>query len=230
MVAILKDRGTVSAQATGAGCLGELLQTISDATASQAMAPAGDRWLIRLGGDRREQILLDADFDGDRYLLIRVPLSQSPRLLLSPREREIVQMIAQGNSNKRVAVLLNLSVWTIGTHVRRIFAKLGVNSRAAMVARLLDAGEGGDFLSNTRSTTCRDPGDSMASPAGSARPQARPEMVAARAMFPASQNRAGVHLVPTATVGGAAYRNWMDERDGPRQTGEAFSKKRARLQ
>jgi len=52
-------------------------------------------------------------------------------------------MVAPGHPNKRIAMLLNLSVSTISTHVRRIFAKLGVSSRSAMVARLLEAGEGG---------------------------------------------------------------------------------------
>jgi hypothetical protein len=34
--------------------------------------------------------------------------------------------------------ILNISTWTVCAHVRRIFAKLGVSSRAAMVARLLE--------------------------------------------------------------------------------------------
>jgi DNA-binding CsgD family transcriptional regulator len=55
---------------------------------------------------------------------------------LSPREREIVRMVAQGHSNKIIADVLNISSWTVGTHLRRIFAKLGVGSRAAVVARL----------------------------------------------------------------------------------------------
>jgi DNA-binding CsgD family transcriptional regulator len=57
---------------------------------------------------------------------------------LSSREREIARMIAEGHTNKTVAAVLEISSWTVSTHLRRIFAKLGVTSRAAMVARLIE--------------------------------------------------------------------------------------------
>jgi len=44
--------------------------------------------------------------------------------LLSPREREILQLVAEGRSNKEVANLLNLSVYTVETHRARIMQKL----------------------------------------------------------------------------------------------------------
>jgi DNA-binding NarL/FixJ family response regulator len=44
--------------------------------------------------------------------------------LLTPREREILQLIAEGRSNKEVASLLNLSVYTIETHRSNIMKKL----------------------------------------------------------------------------------------------------------
>jgi DNA-binding CsgD family transcriptional regulator len=53
--------------------------------------------------------------------------------LLTEREFQIVQFVAQGQPNKKIANLLQISEWTITTHLRRIFAKLGVDSRAAMV-------------------------------------------------------------------------------------------------
>jgi DNA-binding CsgD family transcriptional regulator len=90
---------------------------------------------------RSERILLDADFDGDRYLLVKMPRARArAQVALSPRELEIVRMVAQGHSNKIIADVLNISSWTVCTHVRRIFAKLGVGSRAAMVAQLLECG------------------------------------------------------------------------------------------
>jgi DNA-binding CsgD family transcriptional regulator len=91
------------------------------------------------GNDRdSEEILLDVDVDGARYLLIRMPL-QPARAQLSPREHEIVRMVAQGHSSKMIADVLGISSWTVCTHLRRIFAKLGVGSRAAMVARLIES-------------------------------------------------------------------------------------------
>ncbi len=57
---------------------------------------------------------------------------------LSPREQEIARMVAEGYPNKTIAAVLDISSWTVGTHLRRIFAKLGVRTRASMVARLLE--------------------------------------------------------------------------------------------
>jgi len=53
-----------------------------------------------------------------------------------PREIEIARLIAKGYPNKIIADILQISSWTVGTHLRRIFAKLGTTSRAAVVARL----------------------------------------------------------------------------------------------
>ena len=87
-----------------------------------------------------EEIILDVDLDGVRYLLLRLPQTNRRRPVLSPREQEIVRMVSQGHPNKVIAEVLSISSWTVCTHMRRIFAKLGVTSRAAMVARLLEAG------------------------------------------------------------------------------------------
>lgn len=88
----------------------------------------------------KEEVLVDTEVDGFRYLLVRMPRVAASRIQLSPREREIVRMVAKGHPNKVIADILNISSWTVCTHLRRIFAKLGVGSRAAMVAQLLDLG------------------------------------------------------------------------------------------
>ena len=87
-----------------------------------------------------EEVLIDLDVDGYRYLLLRMPQIGRCRIRLSPREQEIVRMVAKGHPNKVIADVLNISSWTVCTHLRRIFAKLGVGSRAAMVAQLLEIG------------------------------------------------------------------------------------------
>jgi DNA-binding CsgD family transcriptional regulator len=81
-------------------------------------------------------VIIDIDVNGSRYLLIRLPDTSKPGVQLSPREHEIVRMVALGHPNKVIAEVLSISSWTVCTHMRRIFAKLGVGSRAAMVARL----------------------------------------------------------------------------------------------
>jgi DNA-binding CsgD family transcriptional regulator len=88
------------------------------------------------------QVILQGEVDGVRYTLTRhrpqPPESELPSL--SSREREIARMIAKGYTNKTIAVVLEISTWTVDTHIRRIFAKLRVRSRSAMVAQLAAAG------------------------------------------------------------------------------------------
>ena len=48
--------------------------------------------------------------------------------LLTPREREVLQLVAEGQSNKEVANLLNLSLYTVETHRTHILQKLNVHS------------------------------------------------------------------------------------------------------
>jgi two-component system response regulator NreC len=48
--------------------------------------------------------------------------------LLSSREREVLQMLAEGKTNKEIAVILNLSVYTVDAHRGRIMEKLNVHS------------------------------------------------------------------------------------------------------
>ncbi|HMG47058.1 MAG TPA: helix-turn-helix transcriptional regulator [Allosphingosinicella sp.] len=59
---------------------------------------------------------------------------------LSPREQEIARLVAIGYPNKTIAGILDISPWTVATHVRRIFAKLNVHGRPAMIAELAQAG------------------------------------------------------------------------------------------
>jgi DNA-binding CsgD family transcriptional regulator len=48
--------------------------------------------------------------------------------LLTPREKELLQLIAEGKTNKEIAALLNLSSFTVETHRGRILQKLNLHS------------------------------------------------------------------------------------------------------
>jgi DNA-binding CsgD family transcriptional regulator len=86
-----------------------------------------------------QEVLLDEESNGVRCLLVRShPKPVQGQIALSPREQEIARMVAEGHPNKTIAAVLEISAWTVCTHMRRIFAKLNVRSRAAMVARLLE--------------------------------------------------------------------------------------------
>lgn len=91
------------------------------------------------GGVAERKVLLDVQVDGSHYTLIRRHAEPVARqITLSPREREIARLIAKGLPNKAIAAVLDISLWTVATYVRRLFAKLNVNSRAEMVAHVLD--------------------------------------------------------------------------------------------
>jgi DNA-binding CsgD family transcriptional regulator len=55
---------------------------------------------------------------------------------LSPRELQIARLVAGGATNQAIARSLDISAWTVSTHLRRIFAKLSVCTRAEMVAQV----------------------------------------------------------------------------------------------
>jgi DNA-binding CsgD family transcriptional regulator len=89
--------------------------------------------------NRGAGVLCELEVDGTRYVLSRLPLPARAGTL-SPREREIATLVARGLPSKAIALKLGISTWTVVTHLRRIFTRFGVSSRAAMVARLLEDG------------------------------------------------------------------------------------------
>jgi DNA-binding CsgD family transcriptional regulator len=74
---------------------------------------------------------------------VLVVSSQVPRQRLSPRELQIARLVADGATNRAIASSLDISLWTVSTHMRRIFAKLDVRSRAEMVAQFFGGGDAG---------------------------------------------------------------------------------------
>ena len=91
------------------------------------------------GGEGEDRVVLDLVMDGFRFVVTRQteePVTAG--MPLSPREMEIARMVAKGHPNKAIASVLEISSSTVSTHLRRMFAKLGVSTRAAMVARLME--------------------------------------------------------------------------------------------
>lgn len=86
---------------------------------------------IRRGGSPISPIIA-------RQLLQQLQPAASPVVVageetLSPREAEVLNLLARGFSYAEIAALLNLSPQTIGTYVKRIYRKLEVNSRSEAV-------------------------------------------------------------------------------------------------
>jgi DNA-binding CsgD family transcriptional regulator len=88
-----------------------------------------------------EEVVFEMVVDGFQYILKRCYLeSMKPACRLSPREQEVVRLVSRGHSNKAIASILEISPWTVSTHLRRVFIKLDVSSRAEMVACALKQG------------------------------------------------------------------------------------------
>jgi Response regulator containing a CheY-like receiver domain and an HTH DNA-binding domain len=59
---------------------------------------------------------------------------------ITARERDVLSMIGQGYSNKRIARTLEISPETVKSHVKHIFSKLDVTARSEAVSRAVSLG------------------------------------------------------------------------------------------
>jgi DNA-binding NarL/FixJ family response regulator len=66
--------------------------------------------------------------------------ADDPYVLLSPREREVLKLLAYGHSISDAAALLALSVKTVDTYKTRLMEKLGCTKRAELVSYALKHG------------------------------------------------------------------------------------------
>lgn len=88
--------------------------------------------------DRAQEIIFESDINGTRYCLVRSQVKPYQEINLSPREIAIAKLVTKGLPNKCIGKELDISHWTVATYLRRIFIKLGVTSRTAMVTKLLE--------------------------------------------------------------------------------------------
>jgi DNA-binding NarL/FixJ family response regulator len=61
---------------------------------------------------------------------------------LTPREREVLEQVAQGLSNTQIAATLGVTPKTVRNHLTRVFSKLGVTTRAEAIVLARKAGFG----------------------------------------------------------------------------------------
>jgi len=111
------------ARAFDAGARGYLLKESAgtEVVAAVRAAHAGTRYL----SERIAGTLIDD------YLKTRV--STNPLDALSPREREILQLVVEGKSSKAIAKILSLSAKTVETYRSRLMQKLNVKNLAELI-------------------------------------------------------------------------------------------------
>ena len=121
VVALLPDRAA-AARSLAAGTRGLILRTADAETLAAAARAAASGLMV-----------LDAAVAED--LLTRGPSGGALVEELSPREAEVLSLMAEGLSNKAIAERLGISEHTAKFHVHTILGKLGTQSRTEAVVR-----------------------------------------------------------------------------------------------
>ena len=118
--------------AVRAGALGYLLKDLGRADLLRAVRDAA-RGVPTLHPAAQEQLLRDVAGNGSAAgganARGAADRAAPPRVALSRREREVLQLVARGESNKRVAAALGLSEGTVKSYLSGVFEKLGVGDR-----------------------------------------------------------------------------------------------------
>jgi DNA-binding NarL/FixJ family response regulator len=130
-----------------AGATGYVLKGCS----SQDLVAAIEQ--IRSGGAPISPLLARRLLQRFRTPTVRVPESVDDVVLalggalevveavdLSPREQEVLQLLAQGYVNKEIAQRLSISPATVGSHIKNLYRKLAVHSRVQVVRSAQDRG------------------------------------------------------------------------------------------
>jgi DNA-binding NarL/FixJ family response regulator len=103
-----------------------LILSLSDdsiATADGDALRAARQRIERLGGTFETTIGRQGGFELTAAFAVEAPAQ------LTPREMEVIQLLAEGLSNKEIAALLFISPRTVNFHLDNIYSKLGVSSR-----------------------------------------------------------------------------------------------------
>ncbi len=113
----------------------------------RAFAAGANGYVLKTAADEQLVQAVRAVADGERYLhpvlgaaLAQPEPSRGPVDDLSPREREVLRLLALGYTNQEIAEMLVVSVRTVESHRAHVMTKLRAGSRAAMVRHALEAG------------------------------------------------------------------------------------------
>ncbi|GAA2204157.1 response regulator transcription factor [Nonomuraea monospora] len=116
----------------------------TDADVSRALAAGVAGYLLKDAPREELQAAVRTAAAGGRVLAQRITsqlidgLGRKPASAPTPRELEVLRLIARGAANKEVARALLISETTVKTHLKHVFAKLGVDNRAAAVVAAME--------------------------------------------------------------------------------------------
>lgn len=127
LVLTLHDSERMIRQALDAGARGYVLKRDAEASLIEAVDAVRQRKAF-FAGDPGAFLL-----DVYRKAGIGVKSETEARKEITAREREIIQLVAEGKSNKEIAARLKLSLHTVVTHRSNVMHKLGVHSATELV-------------------------------------------------------------------------------------------------
>jgi DNA-binding CsgD family transcriptional regulator len=104
-------------------------------------APDGTRELIMVISFNRGTIHRIEAFTSEPQALAAAERAQAPRTRLTPREREVFAMLAEGLTGAEIADRLFLSRETVRTHIQNGTARMGAKTRVEAVVRAVAGGE-----------------------------------------------------------------------------------------
>ncbi|HEC21642.1 MAG TPA: response regulator transcription factor [Chloroflexi bacterium] len=112
---------------------------------AQALLSGADGYLVKDAVADELALAIRAVFRGQRYLSAQISGEKvqelierrdqitSPLKRLTPREREVLQLVAEGNTNRQIAARLSISVKTVEKHRFRLMEKLNIRDVTGLV-------------------------------------------------------------------------------------------------
>jgi NarL family two-component system response regulator YdfI len=138
IVLLADEADLVSATAALAGGVQAIL--LGDATGAElaAAAHSAAAGLLTLSGDLadlvRQGLLAHSHEEADDSVADAAPVADASPEHLTLREREVLEMMMEGLSNKEIAACLNISAHTVKFHISSILGKLGASTRTEAAA------------------------------------------------------------------------------------------------
>jgi len=110
----------------------------------RAVAAGANGYLLKDDAFHELPRAIYAVLEGKKYLSRRLPYNDFPAApvspLLSEREVEILKLISQGKTNRRIAEELGISIKTVDTHRTRVMKKLKLHNAAELIRHAVEQG------------------------------------------------------------------------------------------
>jgi len=131
------DNDAYIVDAVRAGAGGYLLKDASKDLLIHAIRAVNSGGMLIKTSLLREAMLTLADATGDQFSKKRIDMAPNG---LTPRERDVLRLVIEGQSNKEIGRALSISEDTAKKHVQTILSKLGVSDRTQAAVKAVRAG------------------------------------------------------------------------------------------